>query len=132
MSKYPEVFSSIYVNMVRAGETSGMLGEVTGSIHHPFRPGIENPTESEGGDPLSQDRHLSLTIAFAVLLAFVIPRFAQIFAQFKTPLPLPTRIMIGINTLFQNYWYLVLIVAFGIPILLRRYLRTESGRYSLG
>jgi type II secretory pathway component PulF len=36
--------------------------------------------------------------------------------------------MIGINDIFQNYWYLVLIMVFGIPILLRRYLKTEKGR----
>jgi MSHA biogenesis protein MshG len=70
----------------------------------------------------------SVIIAFFVLLAFVIPRFAQVFARFNTPLPLPTKIMIGINNLFQNYWYLVLSAVVFIPILLIRYIRTEKGR----
>jgi type II secretory pathway component PulF len=38
--------------------------------------------------------------------------------------------MIGINEIFQSYWYLVLIVIFGIPILINRYLKTEKGRSS--
>ena len=50
---------------------------------------------------------LSLGIAFAVLIAFVIPRFAEMFARFNTPLPLPTRIMIGINSVFHTYWYIL-------------------------
>jgi MSHA biogenesis protein MshG len=62
-------------------------------------------------------------------MGFVIPRFAQVFAQFNTPLPLPTRMMIGANHIFQNYWYLVLAVVVGIPILLRHYLRTKNGKY---
>jgi type II secretory pathway component PulF len=129
MSKYPEVFSTIYVNMVRAGETSGMLGEALDRFITLSDREIRTQQRVKEATRYPKIVILSLTVAFAVLLTFVIPRFAQIFAQFKTPLPLPTRIMIGINTVFQNYWYLVLIVVFGIPILLRRYLRTESGRY---
>jgi type II secretory pathway component PulF len=129
MSKYPEVFSTIYVNMVRAGEASGMLGEALDRFITLSDREIRTQQRVKEATRYPKIVILSLTVAFAVLLTFVIPRFAQIFAQFKTPLPLPTRIMIGINTVFQNYWYLVLIVVFGIPILLRRYLRTESGRY---
>lgn len=129
MSKYPEVFSTIYVNMVRAGEASGMLGEALDRFITLSDREIRTQQRVKEATRYPKIVILSLTVAFAVLLTFVIPRFAQIFAQFKTPLPLPTRIMIGINTVFQNYWYLVLIVVFGVPILLKRYLRTESGRY---
>jgi type II secretory pathway component PulF len=129
LSKYPEVFSTIYVNMVRAGEASGMLGEALDRFITLSDREIRTQQRVKEATRYPKIVILSLTVAFAVLLTFVIPRFAQIFAQFKTPLPLPTRIMIVINTVFQNYWYLVLIVVFGIPILLRRYLRTESGRY---
>jgi type II secretory pathway component PulF len=129
MSKYPEVFSTIYVNMVRAGETSGMLGEALDRFITLSDREIRTQQRVKEATRYPKIVILSLTVAFAVLLTFVIPRFAQIFAQFKTPLPLPTRIMIGINTVFQNYWYLVLGAIFGIPILLKRYLRTESGRY---
>ena len=129
MSKYPEVFSTIYVNMVRAGETSGMLGEALDRFITLSDRELRTQQRVKEATRYPKIVILSLTVAFAVLLIFVIPRFAQVFAQFKTPLPLPTRIMIGINDMFQTYWYLVLIVVFGIPILLRRYLRTESGRY---
>jgi len=71
----------------------------------------------------------AVAIAFAILITFVIPRFAQIFARFNTPLPLPTRIMIGINDLFHTYWYLVLCALFGIPILFKHYIRTAQGKY---
>jgi len=129
MSKYPEVFSTVYVNMVRAGETSGMLGESLDRFVTLSDREIRTRQRVKEATRYPKIVILSLTLAFAVLIAFVIPRFAQIFAQFKTPLPLPTRIMIGINTVFQSYWYLVLIVVFGVPILLKRYLRTENGRY---
>ncbi len=129
MSKYPEVFSTVYINMVRAGETSGMLGEALDRFITLSDRELRTQQRVKEATRYPKIVILSLTVAFAVLLTFVIPRFAQIFAQFKTPLPLPTRIMIGINDIFQTYWYLILIAVFGIPILLKRYLQTESGRY---
>ncbi len=128
MSKYPKVFSTVYVNMIRAGETSGMLGEALDRFITLADRELRTQQRVKDATRYPKIVVFSLTIAFAVLVAFVIPRFATVFAQFKTPLPLPTRIMIGINDIFQNYWYLVLIMVFGIPILLRRYLKTEKGR----
>jgi type II secretory pathway component PulF len=128
MSKYPDVFSTVYVNMVRAGETSGMLGEALDRFITLADRELRTQQRVKEATRYPKIVILSLTIAFAVLVTFVIPRFATVFAQFKTPLPLPTRIMIGINDIFQNYWYLVLIAVIGIPILLKRYLKTEKGR----
>jgi MSHA biogenesis protein MshG len=129
MSKYPEVFSTVYINMVRAGETSGMLGESLDRFIAFSDREIATRQRVREATRYPKIVVLSLALAFVVLVAFIIPRFAQIFGQFKTPLPLPTRIMIGINDIFQSYWYLVLGAIFGIPILLKRYLQTEKGRY---
>jgi MSHA biogenesis protein MshG len=128
MAKYPEVFSPVYVNMVRAGETSGMLGEALDRFINLSDRELRTRQKVKEATRYPKIVLLSLAVAFAVLVIFVIPRFAQVFAQFKTPLPLPTRIMIEINNLFQTYWYLLLIAGIGIPILMRRYLRTEEGR----
>jgi type II secretory pathway component PulF len=67
--------------------------------------------------------------AFAFLVTFVIPKFAAIYSQFKTELPLPTRILIGINYVVQHYWYLVLL---GLILLVGGviwYLRTQNGQW---
>lgn len=128
MSKYPEVFSTVYINMVRAGETSGMLGESLDRFVTLSDREMRSRQRVKEATRYPKIVILSLTIAFGVLIAFVIPRFAQIFAQFKTPLPLPTLVLIGINEIFQSYWYLVLIAIFGIPIFIKRYLQTEKGR----
>jgi MSHA biogenesis protein MshG len=128
MSKYPEVFSTVYINMVRAGETSGMLGESLDRFITLSDRELKTRQRVKEATRYPKIVIFSLTIAFIVLIAFVIPRFAQIFAQFKTPLPLPTRIMIGINEIFQSYWYFVLGAIFGIPIFFKRYLQTEKGR----
>ena len=128
MSKYPDVFPVVYVNMIRAGETSGKLGESLDRFVTLADRELRTRQRVKETTRYPKIVIFSMVIAFVVLLAFVIPRFAQIFAQFKTTLPLPTRMMIGINNLFQNYWYLVLPAFVSIPILLKRYIRTENGR----
>jgi type II secretory pathway component PulF len=130
MSKYPEVFPQVYTNMIRAGETSGRLGESLDRFISLAEREIKTRQRVKEATRYPKIVIFSVLIAFAILLTFVIPRFAEIFAQFKTPLPLPTRVMIQINTIFHTYWYLVLSALFGIPLLIRNYLRTEKGRYS--
>jgi type II secretory pathway component PulF len=129
MAKYPEVFSSVYVNMVRAGETSGMLGEALDRFVTLADRELRTRQRVNEATRYPKIVIVSMFIAIAVLVSFVIPRFAQVFARFNTPLPLPTRIMIGINNIFQNYWYIILAAIVGIPILLIRYIRTEKGKY---
>jgi len=129
LAKYPEVFSSVYVNMVRAGETSGMLGESLDRFVAFSDREIRTRQRVNEATRYPKIVIISLLIGFAVLVSFVIPRFAQVFARFNTPLPLPTRIMIGINSIFQNYWYIVLMAVIAIPFLLIRYIRTEKGKY---
>ena len=101
LAKYPDVFSAVYVNMVRAGETSGMLGDSLDRFVTLSDRELRTRQRVNEATRYPKIVILSLALAFVVLIAFVIPRFAQVFSQFKTPLPLPTRIMIGINDLFQ-------------------------------
>ena len=128
MSKHPDVFPVVYVNMIRAGETSGRLGESLDRFVALADRELRTRQRMKETTRYPKIVIFSVVIAFVVLLAFVIPRFAQIFAQFKTPLPLPTRMMIGTNNFFRNYWYLVLPAFVFIPILFIRYIRTENGR----
>jgi MSHA biogenesis protein MshG len=128
MSQYPDVFSAVYLNMIRAGESSGRLGESLDRFVTLADRELRSRQKVKEATRYPKIVIVSVIIAFVVLLAFVIPRFAQVFAQFNTTLPLPTRMMIGINNLFQNYWYLILPVFLLVPILLKRYIQTEKGR----
>lgn len=128
MSRYPDVFPVVYVNMIRAGETSGKLGESLDRYVTLADRELRTRQRVKEATRYPKIVIFSVVIAFAVLIAFVIPRFAQIFAQFKTPLPLPTKVMIWTNNLFKNYWYLLMGMLVVVPILLKRYLLSEKGR----
>lgn len=130
MSKYPDVYPPVYLNLIRAGETSGMLGESLDRFV------ILADRELRARQRVKEATRYpklvigALVITFAVLVTFVIPRFAEVFSRFNTPLPLPTRVMIGINNVLHTYWYLFLCPLIGLPLLFRHYIRTEKGKYS--
>ncbi len=132
MSRHPDVFSVVFLNMIRAGETSGRLGESLDRFVILADRELRSRQKVKEATRYPKIVVFAVIMAFIVLLTFVIPRFAQVFAQFNTTLPLPTRIMIGVNNLFNlfiHYWYLTLPVLLLIPILLKRYMNTEEGKF---
>jgi type II secretory pathway component PulF len=129
MAKHPRAFSSIYINMIRAGETSGRLGEALDRFVILADRELKTHQRLKEATRYPKIVIFSVAVAFLVLVVFVIPRFAATFAQFNTPLPLPTRVMIGINKIFQTYWYLILGGLLGIIILAKRYLQTADGKH---
>lgn len=128
MSKHPKVFSSIYCHMVRVGEATGRLGEALDRFVILEQRAIRTRQKIKEALRYPKLVLLSLVLAFGVLITFVIPRFAQIFSQFKTPLPLPTRIMIAVNMIFHRYALYIFLLAIGILVFLRQFLRTPKGK----
>lgn len=128
MARYPQAFPYVYVNMVRAGETSGLLGEALDRFVNLAEREINTRQKLKEATRYPKIIVLSLAIAFVVLMTLVVPRFAQVFAQFKTPLPWPTRLLINSHEFFQNYWYFFLAGGASLLIGLNQYLHTSQGR----
>ncbi len=132
LSDHPEVFPSVYLNMIRAGETSGRLGESLDRYATLADRELKTHQRVKEATRYPKIVLLSVAIAFVILVTFVIPRFAQVFSGFHTPLPFLTRGMIGINHVLQQYWFLVIGLLIGIPVLMKQYLQTEKGRFFWG
>ncbi len=128
MARHPQAFPLVYVNMVRAGETSGTLGEALDRFISIAERELNTKQKIKEATRYPKIIILALAVAFVVLMVFVIPRFAQIFAQFKTPLPWPTRLLINSHEFFQNNWYLILAAGVGLLLVLNQYLKTTNGR----
>jgi type II secretory pathway component PulF len=73
----------------------------------------------------------ALAGAFFFLTAFVIPKFAAVYAATKTALPMPTRVLLFLSDAVTNYWWLIMVGALGVFFGLRFYVRTTRGRWQL-
>ena len=127
MAKQPVIFSDLYVNMVKAGEQSGALVEVLRRMATHFQQFAE--VQSRFTSALI---YPALVIGVGILLIlffiyFMLPRFIDMFTGFGVELPLPTRILIQISNIFQNYWWLLLAIVLVVVILFKRFKSSEQG-----
>ena len=126
-SKHGTIFNHLYVSMIKAGELSGTLPNVLERLIY-----ILEHEEKVRSDIKSAVRYpiivvVFLVIAFFILLTFVIPKFAAIFANAGIELPLPTRICVGMYTVLSTYWIHMLLITIGSIVFLFQYLKTEHG-----
>ena len=129
LAKHPVVFSDLFVNMVKAGETSGMLNEILDRL----------ATFMEKQAALNRKIISSLVypavvvsmaiIITAVLLIKVVPTFKGIFDSLGGTLPLPTQILILTSDLLRKYLLFLLLLLGVVMYLFKKYLKTEKGRY---
>jgi len=128
LREHPTIFTPLFINMVAAGETGGILDTIL----------LRLATFLEKSDALARKVKGAMiypivisvvaALAIAVLLIFVIPTFQEMFASFNQVLPLPTRIVIGLSEFLQSYWYMVLGGMVLSGFLFKRWIATDAGR----
>ena len=126
--KHPDIFSSLYCSMVRAGEASGALSEVLERLIDMMEHDYKIRSEIRSALQYPAMVLSFLVIAFFVLLTYVIPKFSNIFMQSGLELPLLTRICIVLYNVLTNYWYIVLLAAVVLITSISLYLKSSEGR----
>ena len=127
LQQHPRVFSSLFVNMARAGETSGTLSVVMLWLADLTERQLDtrNQITAKMYYPL-----FMLIIGGLVLLAlltYVVPTVTMIFGHMSATLPLPTRILIAVSDFLKAYWWIIALAAFGMILAVQRYRRTARG-----
>lgn len=129
LSKHPKTFSELFINMVKAGETSGRLTEVLDSLalylekslalRRKVRSSLIYPAVIVS---------MSLIITAALLLK-VVPTFKGIFEMLGGELPLATRILIAISDIFSSYFLILVALGVILGIVFKKIISTPAGRY---
>jgi type II secretory pathway component PulF len=127
MAKQPRIFSDLYVNMVKAGESSGSLVEVLRRMAAHFQQFAEVQAKFT-----SALIYPAMVICVGILLVlffmtFMMPKFIEIFNGFNVQLPLPTRVLIGTSQFFMSYWWLMGLTVIVLVILAKRFQASEEG-----
>lgn len=131
LAKHPRIFSRFYVNMIRAGESGGVLEPVLERMGH-F---LENTQELIDYVKSALIYPLFLVVlggaSIIVLMTVVIPKFSVIFADLGATLPLSTRLLLGASDIFRRFLWLILAAAAAGIIAFDRYRRTPAGRMTI-
>ena len=131
MGKHERVFSRLYVNMVDAGESGGILDTIFQRLS----------TYLEKAEALRRKVKGALTypaiVVFVALgatifmLMFIIPTFARMFTDFGGTLPMPTQIVMGLSTFLRNWWWALAGGITGAVIGFKAYKKTPAGNMNI-
>ena len=128
ISKHPRVFSRLYVSMVKAGETGGLLAEIldrlAGFLEATAR--LRKKVKSAMTYPV-----IVICIAFAIttfLIVKVVPIFGEIFKDFGAKLPAPTQFLIDVSDFIRAQWYFLILGIGGAIYALRAFMHSKRGK----
>src|ERR1043166_7240950 len=128
MAKQPRIFSDLYVNMVRAGESSGALVEVLRRMADHFEKFAT--VQSKFTSALVYPAFVAV-VGVAIMfffMTYMLPKFMTIFQGMNVQLPFITQILVNISHLFANYWWLMLAVILALVIIFKRFQASDEGR----
>lgn len=130
-SKHPNVFSRLYVNMVKAAETGGILDKILDRLA-----GFLEKEQEIRGKIKSAMIYPILVLVFAFIMVgalflLVLPKFKEIFVSMNVEMPAATRLLFDVSTLAVKFWYVGLIAAVGGIIAFRWYAKSEAGAWQI-
>ena len=132
MAKHPDCFDHLYVSMVEAGETGGVLDEVLNRLSKVLEDiaRLQNQIKSAMAYPVVVG--VLAIVIFLAMTMFLIPVFAGIFEEIGTDLPLLTKVMLEISK-FLRSWKIVIpfIAAIVFVFAFRQYYKTPVGRLQI-
>ena len=131
LAKYPKVFSTFYINMVKAGEAGGILEDVLKrlSLFLESSQDLKDYIKSAMVYPV----FLVMVggVSIIILLTFVLPKFSIIFSDMGQAIPSSTRFLLWFSDVLRIYWWLILGGLAAVFYFLKRYVNTPAGRLKM-
>lgn len=128
MAKHPAVFPQFYIQLVRAGESGGVLDKILNKLaaHYERQDELNSMVSSALYYPVVI---LAVTVIVVIFLVTqVVPQFVSMFKGMGAELPLPTRLLLGISSIMQSYWWALLLAFVILLFALSRFYKTPTGK----
>jgi type IV pilus assembly protein PilC len=128
MKKHPKVFPSLLISMVESGELTGNLDSVLErmSTHYTKENRINSKIKGAMVYPAVLGV-LSITVVI-FMITFILPTFTSMFTSSGVPLPGITQFLLDLSESIRKFWYIYLLVVFGLSFMIRRTVKTTSGK----
>lgn len=127
LSKHPNIFSHLFINLVKSGETSGKLDSVLLQMADGLEKDREFKSKIRGAMIYPLVVMTMMVVVMIIMMVFVIPKLVTFYTQSTIELPLPTKILIGMSNLFTNFWWLGILLLVGGYLGFRKWKHTPEG-----
>jgi type IV pilus assembly protein PilC len=131
LSQYPQVFSPLYINLVRSAELSGTLDSALNYLANQVEKDYD--MRSKIISSLSYPAFIvgALVIVGFLMFIYVLPPLIGVLKESSVALPITTKILIAVTGIIQNLWWLLILVFACASVGLRYYSQTYGGRYTI-
>jgi len=130
-SKHTNVFSKLYINMIRAAEVGGILDEILDRIAGFLENELEIRTKIKSAMMYPVMVLIFSCIMIFALLTFVLPKFKEIFTSMDVEMPIYTRLLFQVGDLSKSFWYVPPVCLVAGVFLVRYIGSTVAGRYQI-
>ena len=133
MAQYPKVFTPFFVNMVKAGETSGALQTILERLAEFMEKSNKIRNKVKGAMVYPMVVMVMAGIILTVLMVFVIPKFKEIFDDLLggKSLPILTEMVIGASNFMAQQWYVFLGIIIACVVGYKSFKATKSGQITI-
>ena len=131
LGRHPRQFNYLYINMIQAGEAGGILALLLERLAGMREADETLVAKIKGAMTYPAIMLLAMLGSLVIMFAFVVPKFALMFAEMGQALPMPTQVMMTISGLFSNYWWALLGGIAALAAGPNLWGKTEGGRRAL-
>ncbi len=127
MSVHKRVFSIVYIKLIEAGETGGVLDKVLSKLALSLEKEKDFKSKTKGAFVYPMIVVLVMIVVVSLMMIFVIPKLTSLYTEMGTSLPLITRILISISDFMVHFWWLLLLIVAGLVVAFKRFAETSKG-----
>lgn len=131
LSKHPKAFSDLYVNMVGAGESGGILDVILQRLSIYIEKAVKLTAKVKSAMTYPIAVISIAVIVVVIIMVKVIPVFSSMYEGLGSTLPFPTRVCIGLSNILIRYSYLVIIFGVIVWVGVKQYYRTTIGHMQI-
>ncbi len=128
LSKFPKIFSSFYINMIKSGEASGKLSESLKYLADNLEKEYKLILKIKGGMTYPAVIFIAFVLIGLAMLFFVLPNFSQSVKDLNVQLPKITTSILNFGQTLKDWWWLGMIIIIFLIVGTWRYLKTSEGK----
>jgi type IV pilus assembly protein PilC len=125
---YKNIFSKLYISLVKSGEASGKLGEILLRLADNLEKEREFKSKLKGALVYPAIVIIGMFVVMFIMVTFVLPKLLGLYKDFNVELPFSTKILIAISNFSTQFWPLILVIIFVASYFIKKYLATKAGK----
>ena len=128
LEQHPKIFSPVYVSLVRAGESAGVLDNILNRMADNLESQREFQAKIKGAMIYPIVIVTGMILVAAIMMIFVIPKLLSLYQEFDAQLPAATKALISISNLSVRFWWVVLLGLVGLAYAYKMFNSKKSGK----